>query len=105
MSSESPALDDTRVQPTDTPGARVGTETSEGIIYTRKVYDTCMGRTNIEIDDDLLQIVMRRYGIHTKTEAVDIALRRLAGRPLSTEEALAMRGARLIDEIPEDTGP
>ncbi len=64
-----------------------------------------MSRTNIEIDDDLLQIVMRRYGIHTKTEAVDIALRRLAGRPLSTDEALAMRGARLTDEIPEDTGP
>lgn len=72
---------------------------------TRNVYDTCMSRTNIEIDDDLLEIVMRRYGIHTKTEAVDIALRRLAGRPLSIAEALAMRGASLIDEIPEDVGP
>ena len=69
------------------------------------MYDRCMSRTNIEIDDDLLGIVMKRYGIHTKTEAVDIALRRLAGRPLGIEEALAMRGASLIDEIPEDTGP
>lgn len=76
-----------------------------GTPITSNVYDTCMSRTNIEIDDDLLDIVMRRYGIHTKTEAVDMALRRLAGRPLSIDEALAMRGASLIDEIPEDIGP
>jgi Arc/MetJ family transcription regulator len=64
-----------------------------------------MGRTNIEIDDSLLDIVMRRYGLRTKTEAVDVALRQLAGRPLSIEEALALRGARLIDEVPADTAP
>jgi Arc/MetJ family transcription regulator len=64
-----------------------------------------MGRTNIEIDDSLLDIVMRRYGLRTKTEAVDVALRQLAGRPLSIEEALSLRGARLIDEVPADTAP
>jgi len=62
-----------------------------------------MGRTNIELNSDLLDKVMRRYGVHTKTEAVDLALRHLAGRPMSIKEALEMRGSHSIDEIPEDT--
>lgn len=73
--------------------------------HTRDVYGTCMGRTNIVIDDDLLDTVMRRHGLRTKTEAVDLALRHLAGRPMTTEEVLATRGARLILEIPPDQGP
>lgn len=64
-----------------------------------------MGRTNIEIDDDTLDVVMRRYGLRTKTEAVDLALRRLAGEPMTIDEALAMRGAGAIGEIPTDTAP
>lgn len=59
-------------------------------------------RTNIEIEDDYVQAIMNRYGVRTKTEAVDLALRNLAGRPMSREEALAMRGARAIDGIPDD---
>ena len=62
-------------------------------------------RTNIEIEDSYLQVVMDRYGVHTKTEAVDLALRHLAGQPMTREEALAMRGARAIGKIPADTGP
>ncbi|MDA8026188.1 MAG: type II toxin-antitoxin system VapB family antitoxin [Actinomycetota bacterium] len=57
-------------------------------------------RTNIEIENNYLKIIMERYGICTKTEAVDLALRCLAGQPLTREEALAMRGAHAIDEIP-----
>ena len=64
-----------------------------------------MARTNIDIDDRKLDIVMRRYGIHTKTEAVDMALEYLACQPLTVEEALAMQGANLIDELPPDHGP
>jgi Arc/MetJ family transcription regulator len=56
-------------------------------------------RTNIEIDDDQLRAVMDRYGVHTKTEAVDLALRHLAGQPMTREEALAMRGAHAIDAV------
>ena len=59
-------------------------------------------RTNIEIDDDALHIVMRRYRLATKTEAIDLALRRLAGQPMSREEALAMRGAAALDEVPAE---
>ena len=73
--------------------------------HTRNVYHTCMSRTNIMIDDDLLDIVMRRYALRTKTDAVDLALRHLAGRPMTTEEVLATRGARLILEVPPDQGP
>ncbi|MHB1536654.1 MAG: type II toxin-antitoxin system VapB family antitoxin [Acidimicrobiales bacterium] len=62
-------------------------------------------RTNIEIEDTYLQTIMDRYGVHTKTEAVDLALRHLAGQPMTREEALAMRGSRGIGKIPADTGP
>lgn len=48
---------------------------------------------------------MDRYGVHTKTEAVDLALRHLAGQPMSRDEALAMRGAHAIVEIPQDATP
>ena len=62
-------------------------------------------RTNIEIEETHLRAVMERYGLRTKTEAVDLALRHLAGQPMTRAEALAMRGAHAIGEIPEDTGP
>lgn len=62
-------------------------------------------RTNIEIEDEYIAVVMDRYGVHTKTEAVDLALRIAAGQPMSREEALAMRGSRSIGKIPADTGP
>jgi Arc/MetJ family transcription regulator len=62
-------------------------------------------RTNIEIEDTYLQVVMDRYGLRTKTEAVELALRHLAGQPMTREEALAMRGAHAIAEIPDDTRP
>jgi Arc/MetJ family transcription regulator len=62
-------------------------------------------RTNIEIDDSNLRAVMDRYGLHTKTEAVDLALRHLAGQPMTREEALAMRGAHAIGKVPPDGGP
>lgn len=69
------------------------------------VYIRDMARTNIDIDDQLLSVVMRRYGLHTKTEAVDLALRRLAGVPMTIDEALDMRGASLIADVPPDATP
>jgi len=62
-------------------------------------------RTNIEIEDVHVQSIMDRYGVRTKTEAVDLALRHLAGQPMTREEALAMRGAHAIEEAPADVGP
>ena len=62
-------------------------------------------RTNIEVEDDYIQAIMDRYGVRTKTAAVDLALRHLAGQPMTLEEARAMRGAHAIDMAPEDVSP
>lgn len=59
-------------------------------------------RTNIEIEDDYVRVIMSRYGLRTKTAAVELALRSLAGQPMSRVDALAMHGANAIDEIPPD---
>lgn len=62
-------------------------------------------RTNIEIDDVYVRAIMDRFSVNTKTEAVDLALRHLAGQPMSREEALAMRGAQALDALPAESGP
>ena len=62
-------------------------------------------RTNIELDDSLIETVMDRYAVHSKTEAVDLALRNLAGQPMTREEALAMRGAHAIGDTVADAPP
>jgi Arc/MetJ family transcription regulator len=62
-------------------------------------------RTNIEIEDAYVQAIMDRYRLRTKTEAVDLALRHLAGQPMTREEALAMRGTHAIGKVPADTRP
>jgi Arc/MetJ family transcription regulator len=62
-------------------------------------------RTNIELDDADLQLIMERYSLRTKTEAVALALRHLAGQPMTRDEALAMRGAHAVAEVPADYGP
>ncbi len=62
-------------------------------------------RTNIEIEDLYVQAIMDRFGVRTKTQAVELALRHLAGQPMTREEALGMRGVRALGEIPADTAP
>ena len=75
-----------------------------------EVYDGVMTRTNIEIDDELIERVMQIYRLPSKREAVDLALRKLAGEPMSREEMLEMEGVgwggdlneiRSREEIPE----
>jgi Arc/MetJ family transcription regulator len=51
-----------------------------------------VSRTNIDIDDDLVERAMQRYGFRTKRETVDYALRRIVRKPLSAEEFLALEG-------------
>ncbi len=69
------------------------------------VYPVGMARTNIDLDDELIAIIMRRYAVHTKREAVDLALRHLAGAPMTIAEALEMRGVNAISTIPTDQRP
>ena len=51
-----------------------------------------MSRTNIDIDDELIERAMQRYGFRTKRETVDFALRRIVRKPLTREEFLALEG-------------
>ncbi len=52
-----------------------------------------MSRTNLDIDDDACRTVMERFRLSTKRDAVNLALRLLAGEALDLEEARAMRGS------------
>lgn len=60
-----------------------------------------MARTNIDLDDDALAVVMRRFGLSSKRAAVNLALRRLALEPLSLDEARAMRGTGWEGDLDE----
>jgi Arc/MetJ family transcription regulator len=64
-----------------------------------------MSRTNIDIDDELIERVMRRYRLPSKRAAVDLALRRLAGEPMSRDEALAMEGVGWSGDLDELRAP
>lgn len=64
-----------------------------------------MTRTNIDIDDQLVTRAMRLYRLHSKREAVDLALRRLVSEPMSREEALAMRGTGWSGDLAEIRAP
>ena len=67
-----------------------------------------MGRTNIDIDDEVIRRVQAAYGLRTKREAVDFALRRLLVEPLTRQEALAAEGSGWdgdLDELRARTAP
>jgi Arc/MetJ family transcription regulator len=68
------------------------------------VYPIHMARTNVDIDDELVTRVMRRYGLRTKRAAIDLALRRLDLEPMSREDALAMRGRGWEGDLEELRG-
>jgi Arc/MetJ family transcription regulator len=51
-----------------------------------------MSRTNIDINDELIAEAMRKYGLRTKKETVDLALRRLVGPRLSPEFFESLEG-------------
>lgn len=51
-----------------------------------------MARTSIDLDDELVAEVMRRYGVTTKKEAVNLALRRLVGVPLTRDFLMSLEG-------------
>jgi Arc/MetJ family transcription regulator len=64
-----------------------------------------MSRTNIVIDDELVQRAMQIYRLKSKREAVDFALRRLVGNPKSREEIRAMRGRGWGGDLAEIRAP
>ena len=60
-----------------------------------------MTRTNVDIDDEACAIVMRRYQLTTKRDAINFALRTLAAEPLGIDEARKLRGAGWIGNLDE----
>ena len=60
-----------------------------------------MSRTNIDIDEEAVAAVMKRYRLRTKREAVNFALRTVAGEALSVEEARALRGSGWDGDLDE----
>ena len=51
-----------------------------------------MSRTNIDLPDDLVAEVMARFDLPTKRSAVEFALRRLLGSPLTPDDIDSMCG-------------
>jgi Arc/MetJ family transcription regulator len=62
-----------------------------------------MSRTNIDIDEDACETVMRRYGLRSKREAVNFALRELAA-VLTTSDARKLRGSGWEGDLDEMRG-
>lgn len=60
-----------------------------------------VSRTNIDIDDEVLGRVQQTYGLRTKREAVDFALRRLLVEPMGRTEALSMEGTGWAGDLVE----
>lgn len=68
-----------------------------------------MSRTNIELDDALIERAMQLHGLTTKRDVVQLALERLVGPgPMTVEDQLSMRGIGWhgdLDEMRGDRNP
>jgi Arc/MetJ family transcription regulator len=61
-------------------------------------------RTNIVIDEDLVMRVMDLYGLASRREAVDLALRYVAGADERKKATLALRGTGWEGDLDEMRG-
>src|SRR3546814_12448975 len=82
------------------------TRTDTLLPYTT-LFRSVVSRTNIDIDDELVERAMRLYRLESKRAAVQLALERLVGEPMTTEEILAMEGTGypLANDELEGLGP
>jgi len=64
-------------------------------------YPERMGRTNVVVDDALVERVMSLYGLKTKREAIDYALRKVAGLPDTYRTILELEGAGWDGDLDE----
>jgi Arc/MetJ family transcription regulator len=60
-----------------------------------------MARTSDDIDEEACAVIMRRYRLSSKREAINYALRRVAGEVLDVEQARALRGTGWEGELDE----
>lgn len=63
-----------------------------------------MSRTNIDLDDDACAMVMRRYHLSSKRDAVNYALRLVATEALELDAARALRGSGWEGDLDEQRG-
>jgi Arc/MetJ family transcription regulator len=52
-----------------------------------------MSRTNVDIDDALVEKAMRMYRLESKRAAIQLALEQLVGEPMTKDEIRAYRGS------------
>lgn len=60
-----------------------------------------MARTNIDLDEDACRLVMERFHLTSKRDAVNLALRRLAAEPLDLDAARRLRGSGWDGDLDE----
>lgn len=60
-----------------------------------------MTRTNIDTDDEPCRQVMDCFDLTTKPDAVNLALRRLAGERVGLDDARALRGSGWDGDLDE----
>jgi Arc/MetJ family transcription regulator len=60
-----------------------------------------MARTNIDLDDEACDAVIRRYHLSSKREAVNFALRTVAAEVLDVEQARRLRGSGWDSDLDE----
>jgi Arc/MetJ family transcription regulator len=59
-----------------------------------------MGRTNVVVDDKLIERAKLIYGLRTKREVIDLALRRLVGE-YEPKDMRDMKGTGWIGDLKE----
>ena len=60
-----------------------------------------MARTNIDLDDQACEAIMRRYDLSTKRDAVNFALRTVASEMLDLDQARRLRGSGWEGDLDE----
>ena len=60
-----------------------------------------MSRITVDVDEEACAEVMRQHGCITQEDAINFALRRVAIRPLTIEEAHAMEGIGWVGDLDE----
>jgi len=60
-----------------------------------------MARTNIDLDDEACNAIMRRYHLVSKRAAVNFALRIVAGEALDLDQARGLRGSGWAGDLEE----
>lgn len=83
------------------PAAVIGERCAIAPDIGARVYTWCMSRTNIDIDEDACSAVMQRYRLASKRDAVNFALRTVAGEPLTVDKARQLRGSGWSGDLDE----